>query len=192
MKCRSIKERIIVVPNGPRPILCPIIQVTRLNLAIKWAAFLYAGLALITAYGCAKPDLIPQTKIKDTPQNREIIQVVDAYRRAMESLDAAGILTLTHPTYQDHSGTPEGSDDVDYEGLKKLLVTRFKRATKIRYRIEYQAIRIKGQDAEVDAYVDATFVYEASSGPPRWRRLTDHNRFHLLKEGDRWRFVSGL
>ncbi len=196
MKCSLLKECSIDMPNGPLPIMRHVTRDIRLGVAkhraIKWTDFLYVGLALTIVHGCAKPDLIPQTKIKDTPQHREILQVVESYRRAMESLDPAGILTLAHPTYQDHSGTPEGSDDVDYEGLKKLLATRFKRATKIRYRIEYQELRIKGQDAEVDAYVDATFVYEAPNSPPRWRRLTDHNRFRLLKEGNRWRFLSGL
>ena len=141
--------------------------------------------------GCAKPGLIPNTRVKDTPENREILKTVELYRQALENRDPAAVLALVQPTYLDNAGTPEGSDDVDFEGLKRVLSTRFKRAKQIRYRIEYQAVRVLGREAEIDAYVDATFVYEPDTGPPRWRRLSDYNRFRLLKDGQ-WRFVSGL
>jgi len=150
------------------------------------------AVALASTTGCVKPGYIPHTKVLDTAQNREIIGVVETYRKAMENRDAAGVLALVHPTYQDNAGTPEGSDDVDFEGLKKLLATRFQRTTKVRYHIEYQGLNVHGRDAQVDAYIDATFVYEPENASPRWRRLTDFNRFRLIKDADRWRFVSGL
>ncbi len=141
---------------------------------------------------CAKPGLIPNTKVKDTPENRALLKVVETYRQAVENRDAGGVMALVHPTYLDNAGTPEGSDDVDFEALKKLLATRFRRASKIRYHIEPQTVRVLGRDAEVDCYVDATFVYEPESGPARWRRLTDYDRFRLIKDGGEWRFISGL
>jgi hypothetical protein len=149
------------------------------------------ALALLLG-GCPKDALIPNTKVKDTPENRALLKVVETYRQAVESRDAGGVLALVHPTYLDNAGTPEGFDDVDFEGLKKLLNSRFKRAQKIRYHIEPQAVRVLGRDAEVDAYVDATFVYEPEAGPSRWRRLTDYDRFKLIKDGGEWRFISGL
>ncbi len=149
------------------------------------------GWALLIS-SCAKPALIPNTNVKDTPENREILKVVEVYRQAMESRDAGRVLALVHPTYQDNAGTPEGSDDVDYQGLRRLLGTRFRRASQIRYRIEYQSVRVQGRDADVDTYVDATFVYQPEGAPPRWRRLTDFNRFRMIKDGGQWRFVSGL
>jgi hypothetical protein len=148
--------------------------------------------SLLVPWGCVKEKLIPETKIPDTTLNREILGVIERYRLAMESLDAAAVLSLVHQAYQDTSGTPEGNDDLDYNGLKNVLITRFKNTTKIRYRIEYQYLRIKGQEAEVDAYIDATFAYEDPKANPRWRRLTDFNRFHLVKEGNRWLFTTGL
>jgi hypothetical protein len=146
----------------------------------------------LTLGGCAKPSFIPNTKVRDTASNREILKVVESYRRAMEGRDAAGVLALVHPTYQDNAGTPEGSDDLDFSGLKKLLSTRFKRTTKVRYRIEYHDVETQGRDASVDTYIDATFEYEPVGGPTRWRRLTDYNRFRLLRDGELWRFVGGI
>ena len=145
-----------------------------------------------TVSACAKDKLIPNTNVPDNKLNREILTVVEKYRRAMERLDAAGVLALVHPTYQDHAGTSEGHDDIDYSNLKELLKTRFKKTTKVRYRVEYRRVYSKGRQAEVDAYIDATFVYKEPNANPRWRRLTDFNRFRLIKEGSNWRLVSGL
>jgi hypothetical protein len=149
-------------------------------------------LLVVSIGGCAKPKLIPNTKVKDSETNRKILSVIESYRRAMERLDAPAVLALAHPTYRDNGGTPEGVDDVDYGGLKDLLATRFKRVKKVRYRIEYQDCRAKGREARVDAYIDATFMYHPPDAEPRWRRLTDHARFLLVKEGETWRFLSGL
>ena len=119
-------------------------------------------------------------------------RVVERYRQAMERLDAAAVLALVHPTYADAGGTPENGDDLDFDGLRKLLASRFKRTTRVRYRIEYQAVAIKGSEAQVDAWIDATFVYEQPEQSARWQRMTDHNRFRLTKEGVSWRFTGGL
>jgi hypothetical protein len=159
---------------------------------LKSRSYVMVLLSLFVFGGCANPKLIPNTKVKDTPENRSILEVVETYRRAMENHNAAAVLALIHPTYMDNSGTPEGSDDKDYEGVKKLLATSFDSATKIRYRIEVQKLRSKGREAELDVYIDGTFVYEVPKALPRWRRLTDYHRFHLLKEGERWLFTSGL
>ena len=150
------------------------------------------GLLLCAAAGCAKPKLIPRTKIPDTEANREVLRVVEDYRRAMEGRDAAAVLALVHPTYSDRCGTPEGDDDLDYAEMKKILASRLKRATRIRFFIEYQAVTARGRDALVDVWIDATFVYEHADLTPKWRRFTDYNRFKLLKDGRTWRFVAGL
>lgn len=149
-------------------------------------------LALVVGGACAKQKLIPNTKVQDTPINREILRVVEKYRDAVSNLDAAAILTLVHPTYEDAGGGASGEDELDFNGLKQLLRTRFKQTSKVRMRIEYQSVTVQGREATVDTYIDATFVYDLPVANPRWRRLTDFNRFRLIKEGKRWVFVSGL
>lgn len=150
------------------------------------------ALIALTAGGCQKPKFIPKTRVIDNKHNREVLQVVERYRLAMERRDTAGVLALVHPTYRDQSGTPEADDDLDFEQLKQLLKTRFKRATRIRYHIEYQGLSTKGREAMVDTWIDATFVYEQPDAMPRWRRFTDYNRYRLVKDGETWRFLSGL
>lgn len=141
---------------------------------------------------CAHDQMIPNTKIPDTSVNREVIEVIESYREAMEKRDAARVLMLVDPGYRDISGTPEPEDDIDYSRLKQILIDRFAHVKRVHYRMEYQNIELKGRDAWVDAWIDATFVYEQPHVLPRYRRLTDHQRFHLVKTGKGWRFLSGL
>ena len=69
--------------------------------------------------GCATVNTIPGTKVADTKSNREILDVCERYRHAMEDRDATTLLSLAHPNYYEDSGTPLASDDYGYEGLKE-------------------------------------------------------------------------
>ncbi len=164
----------------------------RHNIRTAFLLTLVALVAITAGAGCSKTKFIPNTKVKDTEVNREILRVVEKYRRAVAKQDKVAILALVHRTYQDTGGTPEGGDDIDYNGLKTLLATRFQRTSKIRMRIEYQDVKFKGREAMVDTYIDATFVYDQPGANPRWRRLTDFNRFTLLRDKKRWAFIGGL
>jgi hypothetical protein len=144
------------------------------------------------AFGCSDQKLIKNTKIPDTKVNRALLRVIVRYREAMVRRDAAKVLTLVHPSYQDNAGTPEPEDDMDYERLKKMLSSRFKRASKVRYRIEFQRVDVKGREALVDTWVDGTVVYTQPGLTPRYERLADYNRYRLLLEDGQWRFISGL
>lgn len=150
------------------------------------------ALLLCGPLACSKQKLIPNTKIPDTKPNRSVVKVVEAYRKAMEKKNAPRILTLVHPTYRDNSGTPNPFDDIDYQMLKKVLTTRFKRAKRVRYHIDYHKVRFRGREATVDAWVDATFIYEYPDVLPQYKRFADYQRYKLVKADGRWQFISGL
>lgn len=158
--------------------------------ALRAARWLVA--LTVIAGGCRHAQYIPNTKVVDTPLNREIVAVVEQYRRAMEERDAARVLTLADPTYSDQSGTPEADDDLDFASLKRVLPQRLHRCERVRYRLEYQRVEVRGRAATVDVWIDATFVYQQSREAPSFRRFTDYHRYQLLETDRRWRFVSGL
>ncbi len=155
-----------------------------------WGALLVLGLATLS--GCNKQKLIPNTKVADTPLNRDILRVVEKYRRAAVKRDAAGILALVHPSYQDNSGTAKPDDDLDFESLKKFLAMQYKNTAKIRMRIVYEKVKVKGREAHVDTWIDATFIYKHPDGSPYYKRVADAQRFTLVKDNTTWRFLSGL
>src|SRR5512147_843774 len=111
-------------------------------------------LALLVAMGgCVKEKYIPYTRVIDTPQNREVLKVVEAYRLAIERKDAPALLLMASPDYFEDSGTPNADDDYNYDGLKQVLARRLTQVEQVRYSLQYMKIEVKDKVAHVDVYI---------------------------------------
>jgi hypothetical protein len=141
--------------------------------------------------GCATVNVIPGTKVIDTKPNREILDVCEKYRHALEDRDAPMLLSLAHPSYYEDSGTPGGADDYGYEGLKDVLSRRLASLKTIRYNIEYRRVEIDGRRARVDIRYDASFQIATEMGD-RWERKQNDKRIELENDGGRWLIVAGM
>jgi hypothetical protein len=149
-------------------------------------AFLVLALA-----GCATMNTIPGTKVPDNKANREILDVVERYRHAMEDRDAATLLALAHPNYYEDSGTPKGDDDYGYDGLKDVLSRRLGALRTLRYNIEYRKVNITGHHAQIDIRYDASFQLATEMGD-RWERKQNDKRIELENDGKRWLIIAGM
>jgi hypothetical protein len=141
--------------------------------------------------GCVKEKYIPYTRVIDTPQNREVLKVVEAYRLAMERKDAAALLTMASPEYFEDSGTPQADDDYGYEGLKQVLSRRLAQVEQIRYSLQYMKIDVKDKVALVDVYIDGSFQIHTAQGT-KWDRKQEPHRLELINDGKRWLFRRGM
>src|SRR5262245_35464512 len=146
-------------------------------------------LALTAA--CAHVNVIPGTKVVDTKQNREILEVCERYRRAMEERDAVTLLALAHPNYYEDSGTPKGDDDYGYEGLKEVLQRRISALRTVRYNIEYRRVSVEGNRAHVEIRYDASYQLATKMGN-RWERKQTDKRTELEHDGKRWIIIAGM
>jgi hypothetical protein len=153
------------------------------------------GLALIGMLmlggGCATISTIPGTKVADTKINREILDVCERYRHAMEERDAATLLALAHPDYYEDSGTPNANDDYGYDGLKDVLARRMAALKTVRYNIEYRKVEVSGKRALVDIRYDASFQLATEMGD-RWERKMNDKRIELENDGKRWLIIAGM
>jgi hypothetical protein len=140
--------------------------------------------------GCATLRLIPGTKIADTPQNREVLARCEEYRLAMEQRDAAKLLSMADPNYYEDSGTPAGSDDYGFPGLKHVLESRLAALRWLRFLIRYRELHILGDRASVDIRYDISFQLLTEVGE-KWERRQNEKRLELKHEGNRWMFLSG-
>jgi hypothetical protein len=147
-------------------------------------------LALLVT-GCANYALIPGTKVIDTKINRELIEVCEKYRRAMEEKDAPTLLALAHPNYYEDSGTPKGDDDYGYDGLKEVLQKRLGALKTLRYSIEYRRVEVAGHHAKIDIRYDASFQLATEMGD-RWERKQNDKRIEMQNDGGRWLIVAGM
>src|SRR5215470_10820099 len=101
---------------------------------------LLLAIALLAAGCAAETQYIYGTKVVDSAENRKLIDTCEQYRLAVEKRDTQALMSLASKNYWDDGGTPTGSDDYGYAGLKEVLDNRFSRADGIRYSVKYMEI----------------------------------------------------
>jgi hypothetical protein len=147
--------------------------------------------ALAFVVGCTQ-QLIPNTDIEDTHENRELVEFCELYRHAVEHRDIDKLLSFAHADYYEDGGNVDATDDLDYAGLKAYLEAEFVRARAIRYEIHYR--RIMKNDREG---WDIAYTYSASYKLPDgeaevWHREVAENQLVLVAAGDSFKIVSGM
>lgn len=146
---------------------------------------------LLLLGACASVPLIAGTTVVDNKVNRQLIEVCENYRRAIEARDSGTLLSLASKHYYEDSGTPKTIDDYGYEGLKQVLLSRLSAVREIRYSIEYRKIQVKGTTAQIDVRYDASYQMATAVGD-RWERKMSDQRFQLENNGNKWLFLSGM
>jgi hypothetical protein len=139
------------------------------------------------------------TRIPYSPSNESVLKAVEDYRLAVERGDVDALMLMAHRQYWEDSGTPSGSDDYGYEGLRNVLMTRLTKATDIRYSVRYVTVaQTCGGDlrpgcrAAVDVLIDASFTIVNALGKPIRPDKRDQNQLVLEWDGHRWLFLSGM
>jgi len=150
------------------------------------------AVALGTGAACAHAEYFPHTTIEKSEQNRKIIETVEEYRQRLMQRNVVGLLALASPRYFEDSGTPRSDDDYGFDGLRKVLETQLPRVKSLRYDIEYRNIRVSGEQAEVEVFLDGSFEITAPEAGDRYRRVNDYHRFVLEQNDDKWKFLSGM
>jgi hypothetical protein len=154
-----------------------------------------SGLALAAvtgSSGCAHRENIPGTTVSDSEANREIVKTVEQYRQALEARDVDRLMMLASERYFEDSGTPRADDDYGYDGLKQVLSSKLPRVRSLRYYIQYRNIKVEGDKAEVEVFLNGAFELLSEAGE-RYRRVNDYHRFQLEHTTkDRWKFLSGM
>jgi|SRR5687767_9667661 len=142
--------------------------------------------------GCAHGK-IPLTNIEDTEENREILQIVREYHKALESLDADAILSLVSPRYFEDNGNLEAEDDYDFDGLRQALREDFKRTRSMKVNIRVDAIEV--DDETERAWAELYYQIHAQNEYPsgtKWETGSDRTRLRFERVQGRWLIVAGL
>lgn len=163
--------------------------------AIFTLGLLGAVLGAGSLSGCATGPSIPGTLVPDTRANRQIIEVCEKYRRALEDRDADVLLGMASPQYFEDSGTPKADDDYGYEGLKTILATRLSSLKAVRYNIQYRRVAFNptANRVAVDIRYDASYQLATELGD-RWERKQSEKRLELEFDKNRraWLFTTGM
>jgi ketosteroid isomerase-like protein len=150
----------------------------------------HATLLLLAAVAaCAKK--IPGTEIDDTRDNRAIVEVLDAYRKAFEARDAAAVMSLVSASYFDDAGTADASDDLDRDQLAKALPETLARMPAVKLELAVTRIEVDGDKASAYLYHDTRYRVATPRGEIA-KRDSDQSRMIFRREGGFWRIASGL
>ncbi|NOZ02079.1 MAG: nuclear transport factor 2 family protein [Deltaproteobacteria bacterium] len=154
------------------------------------ARFLMLPILLVAACG---PKYIEGTKIEDTERNREIAELVERYRLAVEHRDLDTLRSMISRDYFANAGTTaESDDDYGYDYLEKKVIPTLRDDVKsVQYRIVLRNITFQGNRAFADYEFWYKFYY-VDGGKDRWVSKNNFNRLEFAKEDGVWRIVGGL
>jgi len=132
--------------------------------------------------------------VPDTADNREVIEFMEVYRRALEDRDVATLVGMASPRYLDLSGTPNGDDDVDFDTLSANLPTLFARVEDVRFEILYRHVIFRETDVLVEFRYTASWLIADHRGENQWRHKVEDKRMVLEWDTDNSRYLilSGM
>jgi len=149
-----------------------------------------ALLALFLLAACS-PRRIPGTEIPENDDTKAITAAIEKYQAAAEARDAGAVLALVSPLYYDDAGTPDPSDDLDFERLARVLPADLGRVSGVRMSLRLNDIQVKGDRAQAFVSFDARYRVATKAGEVA-KSQQDVSRIALSREKGAWKIVSGL
>ncbi len=156
------------------------------SLALALGLVLCAPLA-----GCTS-SYIPNTTVEDNSENRKVIGFCEKYRRAVEDRDVDVLVGMASPRYFETGGNAKSTDDIDYNGLREYLASKFKATKAIRYEIKYHRVaETENKVILVEFTYTASFQIPTTTGD-MWHRAVRDNQLQLVREGDSFKILRGM
>jgi hypothetical protein len=153
---------------------------------------LVVGLVLCAPLAGCTSSYIPNTSVEDNSENRKVIGFCEKYRRAVEDRDVDALVSMASPRYFETGGNAKSSDDIDYNGLREYLASKFKQTKAIRYEIKYHRVaETENKVILVEFTYTASFQIPTASGD-MWHRAVRDNQLQLVREGDSFKILRGM
>jgi hypothetical protein len=148
--------------------------------------------AMLMGSACM-PHKLPGTDIDDTSDTREVLDLVTAYRVAVEKKSPAAVIALTDPSFRDDGGSTNPDDDLDAKTLLTALTARFSKIQDLK--LDVSVRRIEFDEAVTKAKV--TYSYQMTFRMPEFTGKTmnenDLKQMVLKRAADKtWKIVSGI
>lgn len=144
---------------------------------------------LLLLAACA-PRYIGNTRIPDTPDTRELLQLMDRYRAALEARNADAIMQLVSPNFRDNAGTDTPADDLHYKDLPQALPQLFERLEDTRVELDIRRIQVDGNEASATYYWAASWRMPKLGDKPQ--RESELEQMIFEKVDGKWKILSGI
>jgi hypothetical protein len=133
-----------------------------------------------------------EAQIVDTPDHREVLDVLRRYQRALVAKDFGTLKQLISNDYYDNAGTTHTTaDDYGRAELDEIFEMMAQNVESIQFRVVVKDVLVQGRRAHIDYEYRYSYQYRVGD-EVTWDAGVDVNRLQLVYEQDRWRITSGL
>lgn len=146
--------------------------------------------ACLLAAACSHATL-PGTNIRDTAENRAVLDVFGRYKQALEARDATAIIALAAPDYRDAGDPARGVGPADREGLQQKLKTDLAKVTGVRLEATIKDLQVKEGEARLDYFQVLRYAVATDQGE-KWKSESDDARMRFVRVNGEWKIASGL
>lgn len=137
-------------------------------------------------------DISDDADIEDTPEVRDVIDVLYQYREAMITKDFGALNRLVSRDYYDNAGTTHTTDDdYGYDELADVFELMAEYARDVQYEVLIKDVVVDDYHAHIDYEFEYAYQYRVAD-QTTWDAGVDVNRLELQLEDDRWRIISGM
>lgn len=162
-----------------------------LKMNVTTLVGLMIALAWMGTFACAH-SMIEGTNIRDTDDNRAIIEVLFKLRDAMQARDVNAVMALVSPDYFEDNGTPNQQDDYGAEELQNhILPKSFSVAKEMHVTFDVHAVTVEEEHAFADIRYHSRAFLELPAGS-KWDSHKDFNRVKFERKNEVWLIVAGL
>ncbi len=144
--------------------------------------------------GCSAKK-IPGTEIDDNDDTRQILAVMEQFRKAMETKDAQTILDLSDESFKDDGGSAGPEDDLDYKQLFTLLPARMSQFADVKLEVSVRKIEIDRELGTARATYTWNSNFKLPTLNPKPQSESDIKQMTFLladKSKRLWKITSGL
>lgn len=160
-------------------------------------AILAPAVALFLCVGCGAGNIesrivSPELELERTEDNAAIVEVMEAYAKAIESRDFDSVSKMLSKDYYENAGTTDRTeDDYGLAGIKKLFTTLGDHVKEVRVEVTIRDLSVEGDRGRVVFDYALTMLYNVG-GEERWQTARDVNQVELRREGGSWLILSGI
>lgn len=151
---------------------------------LKSSLLLSLVASILLLSGC-KPKLLPNTNVKVTTENKEIIHFLEQYKAAVEKRSVDAVMEFIAKDFKDNMGTDDPRHYLDYLSLKEKLEKTFPRIQDLRMGMFVQHIaKIDKDTYEVVFYYNKHILTEVPSGD-KWIPVKEVSRMVIRRRHDK-------
>jgi hypothetical protein len=191
-------SRLLQILSRPSPASSRSLRSLRsLRSPTRAAAVLAATLSLSSVLGTAgcKPELIPNTTVEDSEENRKVLTFLTRYQAAMQERSVDKVTALCAADYFEDNGNEDPKDDYNLDGLKKKLTEHFARTKELVLEVYVQKIEHAEDGRILVAYRYNTRALVGFPSGDKWLTATEVNKIVLravANDEAGYRIVAGL